>query len=253
MSGLLDDQVVAVFAATGAVGRAVAERCLAEGATVVASGRQRDAVDELGRSLPGLVWTDVVDAARPVEVAAHLDQVVEDLGGLDGVFNGIGGRPHLLGYPEAVDAMTVEQFLLPIGTICGSAYVTSVEAGSRMRSGGSIVTMSATLSSMTAANMVNISAACGAVEAMTRSLAGELGPSGIRVNCVRASAMPDTRTIRETSEHQAALGMDIVRAAPPICRAVTVEDTAATVAFLLSAHAAATTGQTLTVCGGQFV
>jgi 3-oxoacyl-[acyl-carrier protein] reductase len=63
---------------------------------------------------------------------------------------------------------------------------------------GAIVTLSATLSGMTAANMAGISATCGAIEAMTRSLAGEFGRAGVRVNCVRGSAMPETRTIQET-------------------------------------------------------
>lgn len=67
------------------------------------------------------------------------------------------------------------------------------------------MTLSATLSGGTFGYMAGISANCGAIEAMTRSLAGAFGPAGVRVNCVRGDAMPDTRTIQETQAGQAQL------------------------------------------------
>ncbi len=94
---------------------------------------------------------------------------------------------------------------------------------------------------------------------MTRSLAGEFGPRGVRVNCVRDSAMPETRTIQETFAGQAAiLGMEpaammAAMQAPPLGRPVTAEDTAGLVAFLASDAAGGMTGQVVTVCAGQFV
>jgi 3-oxoacyl-[acyl-carrier protein] reductase len=105
-----------------------------------------------------------------------------------------------------------------------------------------------------AAHMANITAACGATEAMTRALAGELGPSGVRVNCVRGSAMPETRTIQETFAAQTRItGRAPEIAVPPLHRPITVAETAATVAFLASDLSSGTTGQTLTVCAGAFV
>jgi 3-oxoacyl-[acyl-carrier protein] reductase len=122
-----------------------------------------------------------------------------------------------------------------------------------MGASGSIVMLSATLSGMTAQHMAGISAACGAVESLTRALAGDFGPAGIRVNCVRASAMPETRTIQETSAGVIALGSPPQMAIPPLGRPITVTETANAVAFLASDAASGITGQIVTVCVGAFV
>lgn len=107
---------------------------------------------------------------------------------------------------------------------------------------------------MTAANMAGISAACGAVEAMTRALAGEFGPHGVRVNCVRGSGMPETRTIQETFAGQIALtGEPPKMALPPLGRPISVAETVSTAAFLASDAASGMTGQVVTVCAGAFV
>jgi len=103
--------------------------------------------------------------------------------------------------------------------------------------------------------MAALTATCGAIEAMTRSLAAEFGRGGVRVNCVRASEMPETRTIAETNAGMAGvLGMapaDLPAPPPSVAlgRSTTVADTAATVAFLASDLAAGTTAQVVDVTG----
>lgn len=255
MTGILDGKTVVIFAATGAIGSSVAAAAEAQGATVFASGQRESSVSEHASPQSTISW-DVVDATNRTQVQSHLDQVIDQTGGIDAIFNGIGGRPHLLGYPEPVEALTLAKFMIPLERIVGSTFITSGEAALRMAPAGkgSIVTLSATLSSMTAARMSNISAACAAVEGLTRSLAGEFGPDGVRVNCVRGSAMPETRTIQETAAEQAAqAGEPLSFAVPPLGRPVTVAETASTAVFLMSDLASGTTGQTLTVCAGQFV
>lgn len=105
--------------------------------------------------------------------------------------------------------------------------------------------------------MAGISATCGAIEAMTRSLAGEFGPAGVRVSCVRASAMPETRTIRETSAGQTRiLGIEPGEMQLPptaLRRPITVTETAATAAFLASDASSGMTGQVVTVAAGDVV
>ena len=256
---MLADKNVLVFAASGAVAGEVARACAAHGATVWLSARRGDAAEKLAAKIVetgGRAHAARVDATDADGIDRYVADVAARAGTVDAVFNGIGGRPADLHYPSRVADLDLDGFLLPLQVIVGSQFLTSRAAGLVMagQGHGSVVTLSATLSGMAAAYMANISAACGAVEAMTRSLAGELGPSGVRVNCVRANAMPETRTIAETGAGQAAItGAAPDFGLPPLGRPVTPAETAATAAFLASDLARGTTGQTLTVCAGQFV
>ncbi|HMR64602.1 MAG TPA: SDR family oxidoreductase, partial [Anaerolineae bacterium] len=186
----------------------------------------------------------------------YVSRVAEMAGRIDGVFNAIGGRPAELGYPRPVAELPLDEFMLPLNLILGSTYLTSRAAGLQMarQGGGSIITLSATLTGMALANMAGITTVCGAIEALTRSLAGEFGSAGVRVNCVRGSAMPETRTIQETMAGQIAItGQPPQMVMPPLGRPITVSDTAGAVTFLASDLSSGMTGQVITVCAGAFV
>ena len=107
--------------------------------------------------------------------------------------------------------------------------------------------------------MSGITAACGAVEALTRTLAAEYGRLGIRVNCVRAGGMPETRTIRETAASMAqTMGGTSAEAgkstvANVLGRPLRVEETAQTIAFVASDQASGIAGQVINVCAGALV
>lgn len=256
---MLTGKHILVFAASGAIAEQVARTCAAHDATVWVSARRGDAAEKLAAAIAesgGTAHAAEVDAMDAAAVDAYVADVAARAGRVDAVFNGIGARPVDLHYPARIDDLDLDGFLAPLRMIVGSQFLTSRAAGLIMaeQGHGAVVTLSATLSGMTAAYMANITAAFGAVEAVTRSLAGELGPRGVRVNCVRASAMPETRTIAETGAGQAAItGAAPDFGVPPLGRPITVAETAATVAFLASDLASGTTGQVLTVCAGQFV
>ena len=92
--------------------------------------------------------------------------------------------------------------------------------------------------------MAGISAARGAVEVMTQALAAEFGSAGIRVNCVRGPAMPETRTIQETGAGVAAVSDRAPQMrVPPLGRPITVEETVKAVVFLASDLASGITAQ----------
>ncbi len=89
---------------------------------------------------------------------------------------------------------------------------------------------------------------------MTRSLAAELSPGGVRVNCVRGDAMPETSTIQETLAGTArVLGLDPSEVPPPpdspLGRPISVTETAATAVFLASGPSSGTTAQVVDVGG----
>ncbi|MEL6179901.1 MAG: SDR family oxidoreductase [Myxococcota bacterium] len=253
---MLNNKVMAVFAAGGAVAGAVAREWARQGARVFVSGRRGESVEALVEQIreeKGAASGAVVDALDDAAIGSWLDAVIAECGQLDGVFNGIGGRPQELGYPALSNTQPLEDFMLPITRIAGSQFLTARHGAQRMNHGGAVVLLSATLSGMAARHMAGISATCGAVEALTRSLAGEYGPQGVRINCLRASAMPETRTIQETGAGLAALSAAMQAPLPPLGRPTSVSDTAHTAAFLVSDHALGMTGQVVTVCGGAFV
>ena len=255
---LLQGKHALVFAANGAISTGVAHAFAKEGAHVWLSGRRAAELEMLATSIRaagGKADTAVVDATSPEAVSAYVDQVAAQAGRIDVVLNGIGGRPVDLGYPADSLTTPLEQFMIPLQTVVGSQFLTARAGAAHMakQRSGAIVILSASLSSMTASYMAGISAACGAVEVMTQALAGEFGPAGIRVNCVRGSGMPETRTIQETGAGVAAMGRPPVMSLPPIGRPITVAETASVATFLASDSASGMTAQIVTVCGGAFV
>ena len=258
----LESKHALVFAATGAIGSEVARVFARQGAHVWLSGRNAGALEDIAASINadgGRASFAVVDATDPDAVQSYVDRVAAQTGRVDIVFNAIGGHPADLGYPAPSTTQPFDDFMIPLRVILGSTFLTARAAGRHMlhQRSGAIVTLSATLSGMTSGYMAGISATCGAIEALTRSLAGEFGPAGVRVNCVRGSAMPETRTIQETAAGQArVMGIsmsDMQLPLPPLGRMITVAETASTAAFLASDAASGMTGQVVTVCAGAFV
>jgi NAD(P)-dependent dehydrogenase (short-subunit alcohol dehydrogenase family) len=250
--------VALVFAAGGAVGGAVARRLAQDGFTLHLSGRSGGPVESLATELGAP--SDVVDATDEAAVSAWVDQIASERGRIDVVFNAIGLRCAEGGYALPSPTIPFAQFLLPLQVITGSHFLTARAAARHMirQRAGAIVTLSASLTRVYVPCMAGITAAHAAIEGMTLSLAAELGPYGVRVNCVRAAGMPGTRTIQETNaQMRRTLGAPADAAAPAagnaLRRSVTPRDVAEMVAHLASERAAAVSGQVVNVCAGELV
>lgn len=113
---------------------------------------------------------------------------------------------------------------------------------------GSIVTVSSMWGQVGASCEAAYSASKGAVIAYTKALAKELGPSGIRVNCV-APGVIDT----EMNAHLTAGDLAALADETPLCRIGTPEEAARAIAFLASEEASFITGQVLSANGGLVV
>lgn len=246
---LLTTKTAVVFAASGAIASQVARRLAAEGATVWLSARRVDPVKHLADEIAesgGQAHAQELDARDPSAVRDYLDTIATTAQ-VDIVFNGIGAAPTELGCPASSVDQDLDAFLLPMRMVVGSQFLTAREAARHMtdRGTGSIITLTAALSTLKIPHMAGISAACGAIESMTRSLAAEFGSTGIRINCVRASAMPETRTIREARAGHVGLGTNPAPTPNTLGRPLAVSDTADAVVFLASSLAAGFSGQVL--------
>jgi len=197
----LKDKVAVVFAASGEIAGAVAHSFAQHEAKVYVTARNLDAVKALAKDIKangGNAEAGKVDALNETEIDNFLKKVVTDNGKLDVVFNGIavdysemGGRP-----PATV--ATFEQFMAPMQKICGSQFLTSRVAAKYMmqiKSQGTILLLSSAAARSKIPNLGGFTAACAAVEGLTRVMAAEFGAEGIKVTCISPGAIMETKRI----------------------------------------------------------
>lgn len=181
----VENKNVLVFAATGAIGSAAARQLAAAGATVWLSARDHTALEALAKTIHndgGQANVDVVDATDETQVARYVDRVAEH-GPIGAVFNPIGLHVTEGGWARPSSTVTQDLFQRPIDVIVWSQFLTARTAATHMSStGGSVILLSASVSTYPTPCMATIAAASGAVEALARNLAAEYRPSGIRVN-----------------------------------------------------------------------
>ncbi|WP_416796850.1 SDR family NAD(P)-dependent oxidoreductase [Ciceribacter azotifigens] len=113
--------------------------------------------------------------------------------------------------------------------------------------GGSIINIGSGCNKHAFPRLVDYTASKGGVEQFTKVAAVELGPSGIRVNCVAPGAIETERTKMEAPDYAETWG-----AVTPLRRVGTPQDIAGPVLFLASEAAGFVTGQTIWVDGGVF-
>lgn len=248
----LQNKVAAIFAANGAIAREVAIEMAKEGAIVYVSGRNLNEVKSLSAEI--LANGDFakpfqVDATNENEIENFLKQIVEEEGKLDIVFNGIGIRAKDGGYGQPSTILPFETFMKPIQMHLGSQFLTSRIGAKYMQqteSKGTILLLTASLSRIKSPFMSGITAACAGIEGLTRTFATEFGMSGIKVICINPTAMPETRTIIETTiENAKTIGIPAEVMAEQMSnggllkKSLTTKDTGRVAAFLVSDAGAA--------------
>jgi NAD(P)-dependent dehydrogenase (short-subunit alcohol dehydrogenase family) len=204
---LLEKKNAIIYGAGGAVGGAIARAFAREGARVFLTGRTRTSLDAIAQEIAaaGLaVETAQVDARDEQAVEAHADAVVREAGGIDISLNAIRiAAPGIYGIPVA--AQSLERFMLPVTGYLGSHFLTTRAAARRMveKKSGVIITITGMPARMAAPGASGVGVAWAGIEALTRELAAELGPLGIRAVCVRSNAIPETTVIREAYDYRA--------------------------------------------------
>lgn len=248
----LAGQVALVTGAAQGLGLGVARRLVADGARVVLADRDDRvlaAADRLGDKATGLVC-DVADSRA---VDALVATIVADDGRLDILVAnaGVGGGGPLAEMGDSAFRRIVAVNLEGTFYCCRAAARAMIPRG-----GGLIVTVGSIFGRDTPAGSGAYGATKAGVMALTHALARELGPHGIRVNCISPGNMATElhwAALRRRAEREGRSFdtlRDDLRRAIPLGRHGTPEDVGALVAFLASPDAAYITGQTINVDGG---
>jgi NAD(P)-dependent dehydrogenase (short-subunit alcohol dehydrogenase family) len=247
-----------VTGAAHGIGRATALRLAREGAAVVAADVDAAGLAEVAAAIASAggdcvpVTADVLDEAA---VSRLVETAVGRCGGVDVLVNAVGGST-VIERPDApIDELSLDDwervlaFNLRGTFLCTRAVVPHMKAAGR----GAIVNLSSIVArgdghaARTSAPYVLAKAG---IEALTRRLAHELGPFGIRCNAA-SPAVTLTERIERRIDARGPGERARMAGAVPLRRLATPEDLAGVIAFLASDDAAFVSGETIGATGGQ--
>jgi len=241
----LQDKVTLVTGGNSGIGRAIALRAAAEGARLAITGRDAEkGVQVLGelRAAGAEAMFVAADLGRESDAVALIARVVDHFGGIDVVVNNAGAGARRAGV--VLDDGPGERLRKVLDANLHAAYHVAAHAMPvlRKRGNASIVNISSTAALH--GTWGNYGIAKAAVEALTRALAVQGAPDGVRANGVS----PGWIATDVTTGHP-----DVDRTASLFGRMGRGDEIARAVVFLASDDASFITGQTLIVDGGLTV
>jgi peroxisomal 2,4-dienoyl-CoA reductase len=245
---LFEGKVALITGGGSGIGLGIAEAVARHGADVAIVSRKQErlamASEQIASTTGRRCLPLVADVRQPEAVGAAVNQAVQELGGLDIVVNNAAGNffcpsgqlsPNGFGTVVDIDAK---------GTwnVSRAAYLARLKD-----KGGQILNISATLHYGGTPGQVHVAAAKAAVDAMTRTLAVEWGPQGIRVNAIAPGPIGDTEGTRRLLPGEAA---ETLRGIIPTRRLGSIDDIVNLALFVLSGAGVNLNGAILVSDGG---
>jgi len=230
------------------VGRGIALRLADSGCEVAIADIADPEISEVTveeiKASGGSAFAVQADVSSSKGVKAIFDEVLAKFPKLDLLVNNAGVQT----WKSLLDT-TEEEWDWVLDTNLKGAFLTIQKAALQMRTQGrgSIVNIGSGCNKVPFPNLSSYTASKGGIEMLTKVAAVELGPLGIRVNCVAPGAIEIERTKRETPNYAETWG-----AITPLRRIGTPTDVASVVVFLASEDSAFINGQTICVDGGLF-
>ncbi len=250
---LLKGKTALVTGSTSGIGLAIARALASQGAQLMLNGfgdpERLDALcQELGASYDG------ADLSDPDAISRLMRRCTEELGGVDILVNNAG-----IQHVAPVDEFPADKWDAIIAVNLSSVFHTTRQAVPHMRAKGwgRIINTASAHSLVASPNKSAYVAAKHGVAGFTKSVALELARDGITVNCISPGyvwtelvekQIPDTMKTRGLTREQVI--NDVLLAAQPTKKFVTVEEVAALALFLCRDEAASITGANLSMDGG---
>jgi 3-oxoacyl-[acyl-carrier protein] reductase len=247
------DRTIIVTGASRGIGAALAKAFAAEGGLVVVNYLSNEAaalqVVEACQALGGQALAIAADVTSESEVKAMMARIADEVGKVDAVVNNAfapyifdpDDRTRFWDTPWSAYQTQFDGALKATYNMCQAVLPLMKQ---RLR--GSIVNMTSDLVARPSIPYHDYTTAKSALIGFSRTLAAELGPLGIRVNCVAPGLVYPTDASRATKEEV----REALIAQTPLRRIATPEDVTGPVLFLASDWSGFVTGQTLHVDGG---
>jgi NAD(P)-dependent dehydrogenase (short-subunit alcohol dehydrogenase family) len=247
---VLDGKVALITGAGSGIGRGTAQMFAAEGAKVVIAARRETPLQETSSLAPDNISYVQMDLTKQSDRVHALDTVMERHGRLDILVNNAGNqlcKPFVDQTEDEIDEV--------IGTnLISTAKLILCALPMLRESKGNIVNVSSTagrFTPMPSPNLTTYSASRGGMNQLTRSLATELGPMGIRINAVAPGLTygeVSGATLLADSKR-----LESLNAITPLGRIGQPADIAKLILFLVSDQAAWVTGQIIDSSGGWWI
>ena len=248
-SGRLDGKVALVTGSSRGIGAAIASRFAREGARVVLHGRDSAALSRVRDQIHGgggHVTTTVADVTHFEELEAARSVIERDVGPLDILVANAGAS---LTPPGPLETLSEQDWRANLDTNLTGTFLTlkAFLPGMKQRRSGAIITLSSAASRRPSQRSpIGYAAAKAGIELLTQVLAIQVGPLGLRANCIAPETILTERNQRQIPANIRPALID----SHPLKRLGTPDDIADAAVFLASDEAAWISGVVLDVAGG---
>jgi 3-oxoacyl-[acyl-carrier protein] reductase len=237
------NKIVWITGASRGIGNALAGAFAESGAVVAASARSKENLNELAKTADGKIYPFPMDVTREEDIKATLKAIIEEFGKIDIFVHAAG-----ITKDKLLMRMTNEEWDTVQETNLKSAFILSRELSRPMikARSGSIIFISSVIGITGNGGQAGYAASKAGLIALTKSLARELAPRNIRVNCIAPGYIDTDMT--------AGLSQDIkekIISGIALGRTGTPNDISGAVRFLASDYAGYITGQTIIIDGGM--
>lgn len=243
----LKGKTAIVTGASKGIGAAIARHLAAEGAAVTVNySTSREGADKVVSQIAsegGKAIAVQANTSNQEDVNLLFDETLKAFGSVDIVVNNAGVYEF-----APIEEVTIEHYERQFSTNVLGPVLVSGRAVKHLPKGGSIINISSVVSIDPPVNSAIYSATKGAVDVITKTLAKELGPKGIRVNAVLPGPV-ETEGFATAGLKGSDLEQQVL-ASTPLGRLGAPEDIARAVTYLATDDAGWITGQTIKASGG---